>query len=59
MLILTRGPEQSIRIGPDITITIVRVRGDQVRIGIDAPKDVKVLRDDARHTEPAPASAIG
>ena len=44
MLVLTRRANQSIRIGDDITITIVEVRGDQVRIGIDAPRSVAVHR---------------
>jgi carbon storage regulator len=44
MLVLTRRANQSIRIGDDITITIVEVRGDQVRIGIDAPRHIAVHR---------------
>ena len=44
MLILTRGEGQVIRIGDSIRITIVEVRGDKVRVGIDAPRDVQVMR---------------
>lgn len=44
MLVLTRKTEQKIQIGPDVTITILRVRGQSVRIGIDAPQSVRVLR---------------
>ena len=44
MLVLTRKENESIRIGNDIEITLVRVRGGGVRIGIEAPRDVKVLR---------------
>ena len=44
MLVLTRRANQSIRIGDDVTITIVEVRGDQVRIGIEAPRSVPVHR---------------
>lgn len=43
-LILTRRLNQSIRIGDDLEITVVEVRGDQVRLGITAPKDVAVHR---------------
>lgn len=46
MLVLTRRPGESIRIGTDITITVLEVRGDQVRVGIDAPRSVKVHREE-------------
>lgn len=46
MLILTRKTNEKIRIGNDITITIIEVRGDQVKVGIEAPKDVKVFRQE-------------
>ena len=44
MLILTRKTEQQIKIGEDITLTIIEVKGDQVKIGVEAPKTVKVHR---------------
>ena len=44
MLILTRKTDEQILIGENITITLVRVRGNSVRIGIDAPRDVRVIR---------------
>ncbi len=44
MLVITRKPSESIIIGDDIIITVVSVRGDKVRIGIEAPKDVTVHR---------------
>ena len=44
MLVLTRKPEQSIVIGSDIEITVLEVRGEQVRLGIRAPRDVPVHR---------------
>ena len=44
MLALTRKVGQSIIIDDDIEVTVVEVRGDQVRIGINAPKTVKILR---------------
>jgi carbon storage regulator len=44
MLILSRKVDEKIMIGDDISITIIEVRGDQVRLGVDAPKNVKVFR---------------
>ena len=48
MLVLTRKVRQSIRISDDITITVLRVKGGQVRIGIEAPKEVRVVRGELR-----------
>ena len=44
MLVLTRKKDQTIMIGEKIEITILEVKGDQIRIGINAPKDVTILR---------------
>ncbi len=44
MLVLNRTPGQVFTIGDDIRITIVAVNGKNVRVGIDAPRDVTVLR---------------
>lgn len=44
MLVLTRKLQERICIGNDITVTILRVKGQQVRIGIEAPRDVRVIR---------------
>ncbi len=44
MLILTRKVGESLLIGDDISITILNIRGNQVKIGIKAPKDVSVHR---------------
>lgn len=46
MLVLTRKTSESIVIGNDITVTVLEVRGDQVRIGIDAPRSVQVHREE-------------
>jgi carbon storage regulator len=46
MLVLTRKKNESIVIGDDVTITIVEVRGDQVKLGINAPKNVSVHREE-------------
>lgn len=44
MLILTRKENQSIMIGDNIEITIVNIKGDHVKIGINAPSNIKVFR---------------
>ena len=44
MLVLTRKPDQSIMVGTDIEITVLEVRGEQVRLGIRAPRTVTVHR---------------
>jgi carbon storage regulator len=44
MLLLTRKKGEQITIGDDITITVVKLKGGQVRIGIDAPKEVHIQR---------------
>ncbi len=44
MLVLSRKKNESIKIGDDITVVIVEVRGDKVRLGIEAPKEVAVHR---------------
>ena len=46
MLILSRKTDQQIKIGDDITLTIIEIRGDQVKIGVEAPKNVKVFRQE-------------
>lgn len=44
MLVLTRKLEEKIQIGPDVTITILRIKGRSVQVGIEAPSRVQVLR---------------
>lgn len=46
MLILTRKKDEAIRIGEDIRIVLVQVKGGQVRIGIECPPHVRVLREE-------------
>lgn len=46
MLILSRKPNQKIVIGENIEITVIEVRGEQVKVGIEAPKDLKVFRQE-------------
>ena len=44
MLVLSRKPGEKINIGSGITITVVEVRGNKIRLGIDAPEDVPIFR---------------
>jgi carbon storage regulator len=43
---LTRKTGESLRVGEEVIVTVMGVRGNQVRIGIDAPKDVQVYREE-------------
>ncbi|OAJ35350.1 carbon storage regulator [Piscirickettsia salmonis] len=52
MLVLTRKSGQEIFVGKDITIKVLSVVDGQVRIGIDAPRDVKIQRDDIKNKHP-------
>ena len=63
MLVLTRRANQIIMIGADVVVTVLEVRGDQVRIGIDAPRSISVHREevfreleDANRAAASPAS---
>ncbi len=46
MLVLSRRQAQRLKLGDSIVLTIVRVSGDQVRLGIEAPPDILVLREE-------------
>ena len=51
MLVLSRKESERIRLGNNIVVTVVRVSGDRVRIGIEAPPEVIVLRDELQPRE--------
>ena len=46
MLILTRRPNETLYIGSEITVTVLGVKGNQVRIGVNAPKNIAVHREE-------------
>ena len=46
MLILTRRIGETVMIGDDVTVTVLRVKGNQVRLGVNAPKTVSVQREE-------------
>ena len=60
MLVLTRKAGESVRIGDNVTVTVVEVRGDVVRLGIDAPREIAVHRAEVyRAVSEANAAASG
>lgn len=46
MLVLTRHPGESVMVGDDVVITVLEVRGDVVRVGIEAPRSIRVHREE-------------
>jgi carbon storage regulator len=48
MLVLSRKPMERIHIGDSVVVTVLEIRGNKTRIGIDAPKEVHVLRSELR-----------
>lgn len=59
MLSLTRREGETIKIGDDIELTVLEVVGRQVRLGISAPKDVTILREEVAQRNAEKASAGG
>jgi len=58
MLVLSRRESERIRLGDSIIVTVVRVAGDRVRLGIEAPRDVVVLRDELQPHPPTGQQAL-
>ena len=51
MLVLSRKPGEAIQISDDITLTVSRVRGGRVRLSIEAPKNIRILRKEVTAAE--------
>lgn len=49
MLVLSRKPGEKIIIGDNVEVTVVAIKGNQVKISINAPKDVKILREELKN----------
>lgn len=54
MLVLTRRTGDKIHIGDDIVITVTRIKDNSVRIGVEAPPEVRILRDELYEAEHRP-----
>ncbi len=61
MLVLSRKQSQRIKVGDSIVVTVVRLSGDKVRLGIEAPDDMLVLREELETfpAKPKTAAAVG
>ena len=59
MLVLSRHRDEKIIIGDNIVVTVVDIRGDKVRIGIDAPKQVVIDREEVYEAKQAELRATG
>ena len=57
MLVLSRRESERIKLGDSIVVTVVRVAGDRVRLGIEAPADLLVLREELDSNKPAGSAA--
>lgn len=60
MLVLTRKKGETIRIGDDITVTVLESHGGQVSLGFTAPSDVRIFREELLcNTAPPPPATVG
>ncbi len=57
MLTLTRKVGDKIEVGDEIIIVVKEIRGNQVRIGVEAPKDVRIVRSEAKEN-PSPKAEV-
>jgi carbon storage regulator len=57
VLILTRKVGETVVIGKEVSITVLRVKGNQVRLGVNAPKEVSVQREEIIKRDPGAAAA--
>ena len=59
MLVLSRKSTERIQIGDNVVVTVLEIRGNKARIGIDAPKEVHVLRTELKEVLPSVPSDVG
>lgn len=59
MLVLSRKQDQAVFIGENIKVTVVKVQGNSIRLGIEAPEDVRVLRGELAEWHELPVDAAG
>ncbi|MFG0334826.1 MAG: carbon storage regulator [Maioricimonas sp. JB049] len=59
MLVLTRKEGEEIQIGTDIRIRVLRIRGGQIRVGISAPREVRIIRSELTPTPNSSATSNG
>ncbi|MCA9135636.1 MAG: carbon storage regulator [Planctomycetales bacterium] len=55
MLVLSRKPGEKLMIGDDVVLTINRIAGNRVAIGIEAPRDVRIVRGELQKSQIAPS----
>lgn len=53
MLVLSRKQGQSVRVAPGVTITVRQISGSRVVLGLEAPREVRIVREELRTTDPA------
>lgn len=53
MLVLSRKKGESVVIADNIVLTVIEVRGDKIRLGIEAPREISVMRSELIHPDPA------
>ncbi|MBL8826230.1 MAG: carbon storage regulator [Planctomycetaceae bacterium] len=58
MLVLSRRESERIKLGDSIVVTVVRVAGDRVRLGIEAPPDLLVLREELEANKPIESAPV-
>lgn len=57
MLVLSRKVKEQVRIGDNITLTVLQVKGKTIRVGIEAPREIRVVRGELPRKESSPANA--
>ena len=56
MLVMTRRIGESVRIGDNIIVTVTDIDGSQIKLGIEAPREISILRDEAKKVVASPSS---